>query len=260
MRQLPKTWDTNYEEIYQRYINEDIPNNLNKILIDNHRDKFDAVSALINGYSMLAILEWHLHEKLDKYFAFMSKSAEYAIQENNMLIAYNPKRSLGGIEDPCFYALCSGQEQVVREYYNFVDDHFDYKEKPSKHPADWLYRVLVVLATGRYEQEMDGFLEKLIAGYSTKTWSKLMPLGLMLDAIWHKKIEQFHKAVEQIAKDHKRMIWTRYCEGVEYEVLSIRAIAICQLARMRGMKIEFDHPYIPKELIGPPILPDQTSQ
>jgi len=255
MRQLPKVWDTDYEAIYQRDINEYIPNYLEKLSDTSRRDRVSIALMLSNFIAETGILEWHLYERQDKYFMRMTESAQYATQANQMRIEKLPQAKLGGIEDAMFYALCSGQEQIVRDYYNFVDDHFDYKEKPTKHPAPWLYRSLVVLATGRYEQEMDGFLEKLIAGYSTKTWSKLMPLGLMLEAIWHNKIEQFHAAVEQIAKDHKRMIWTRYYDGgIKYEVLSIRAIAICQLARLRGMKIEFDHPYIPKELIGPPVL------
>jgi hypothetical protein len=110
----------------------------------------------------------------------------------------------------------------------------------------------VVLVLDRYKEDFPMFMEKLKKGYSTKRWGKLMPYADLIEAIWNKDEMAFHTALNILANTHKSMVRGIFENQIEYQLLCLWGIGLCQLARIKGMNIDFDHEYIPKELISAP--------
>ena len=71
-----------------------------------------------------------------------------------------------------------------------------------------------------------------------------MPYTQIMKTIWEKDAEALHEQVTQTATKYRKLR-DRYLD----ELLCIRAVGLCNLARMRGMPVTFDHKYIPQALI-----------
>ena len=212
------------------------------------------VRDLSSDYPTIAIWEWHLFERLEHFTDYMAKSAECEMLMIRTYNKINPEfvgnPAYRALEDPMFYVLCSGQEEAIREYYTFVDDLYDYREEP-KYMACWYYRILVGLTIGRQKEKLSYFVEQMLHIVENKRGGKRMvPYARMLEAIIKRDEAGFHAALSEAARKYKSAIWKEPFVGAQFELLNLRAIPLCQLALMHGIKVEFDHPYVPKEILA----------
>ena len=233
------------QEQWERYSNEYIPYHLDKLKSDKSLDVVSGLGGLSSGHKILSVLEWHLHKDAEKFREYMKEAIRYFLEwvkQDETVIFYPP--SLVQLLD----VLNTGNVSLIKEFIEYVDDHFDYKTKPDAHPADWLYRCLVALVLGRNADQWEFFIEKLKKGYSVQKRLKLYPYALLLEAIWTKNETLFHEQLQIIAETHKKLTRSIF-DDYEDKLLCLWGIALCNLAKMKGLRIEFDHPFIPKELI-----------
>ncbi|QOL19454.1 Imm49 family immunity protein [Candidatus Bodocaedibacter vickermanii] len=238
------------QEQYERYQKKIIPEYFMDMESENVSKRLNSLHGLYSGYKFLGILEWYLHKDSKKFKEYMKTAVEY---DKDSFLYSKEIRPSNKTSTAClsamFDALNSGNEDLVKSYFTMVDDYYDYDTKPTSHPANWLYRCLVVLALNRYENQWSVFIEKLKKGYSTKQYGKLYPLALMLEAIWNKDEMVFNEQAQIFADSYKSMtrgIFPDY----EDKLLSLWGLGICNLAEMKGLKVTIDHQYLPKELIG----------
>jgi hypothetical protein len=237
------------QEKWVQYAEELIPADLVGIRSENVSERTFALRGLYYGYRKLATLEWHLHQDSGLFRECMKKAITYrttCFEECNKINPIN--RSNTSFLGPLFDSISTGDESCTKSFFIIVDDNYDYKTKPDAHPADWLYRCLVALVLGRNADQWDIFMEKLKKGYSVQKRLKLYPYALLLEAIWTKNETLFHEQIQIVADTHKKLTRSIF-DDYEDKLLCLWGIALCNLAKMKGMKIEFDHPFIPKELI-----------
>ena len=233
------------QEKWVQYAEELIPADLVSIRSENVSERTFALRGLYYGYRKLATLEWCLHKDAELFREYMKEAIQYFLEwvkQDETVIFYPP--SLVQLLD----VLNTGNVSLIKEFIEYVDDHFDYKTKPDAHPADWLYRCLVALILGRNADQWDFFIEKLKKGYSVQKRLKLYPYGLLLEAIWTQNEDLFHEQIQIIAETHKKLTRSIF-DDYEDKLLCLWGIALCNLAKIKGLRIEFDHPFIPKELI-----------
>ncbi len=237
--------DTPQEEYV--FVNKSIEGHLKKS--QESSDRLMALGSLYTRYRTLSALEWHLHQDADKFKEYIKEAVNYRANCFIECNKVNPSnRSNTSFLDPLFDSISTGEETYTKGFFTIVDDNYDYEEKPSSHPADWLYRCLVALVLGRNIEYWDEFSEKLKKGYSVQKRLKLYPYALLLEAIWTKNEALFHEQIQIVADTHKKLTRSIF-EDYEDKLLCLWGIALCNLAKMKGMTIEFDHPFIPKELI-----------
>jgi hypothetical protein len=233
-------------EMYDLRVLKWIPYHVDKI----KTDLLSACGYLYYEYRKLAVLEWNLNKDAYKFTKCIKESVNYSVKQMQTILTVNPNATRYQSEFTLvFDALCTGEELFAKETSLFVDDNTDYHKKPSSHPADWLYRCIVALVLERNTDQWDMFLEKLKKGYSVQKRLKLYPYALLLEAIWNKDTALFHEQIRIVADTHMKLTRSIF-DDYEDKLLCLWGIALCNLARMKGMKIEFDHPLIPKELIS----------
>ena len=241
------------KSLYERFLCKDTPESLERFNSSQTDDKQSASQRLSHVYCLLGSFEWYFHKNDNLFFDYMKKSIFYKKEDLFLCKEGNPDfKTYPSLTSELFPDLCTGNEVIIRDFFSLIDDHFDYDEKPSSHPTPWMYRCLVVLTLGRMEDQFPHFLEKLKKGYSTKRWGKLMPYADLIEAIWHRDESAFHEALRVISNTHKSMVRGIFENQIEYQLLCLWGIGLCQLARIKGMHIDFDHEYIPRELIGEP--------
>jgi hypothetical protein len=236
------------KDLLKRYVSELIPDHLTKLCSSIDWVKVSAMGSLSNEYYTLAILEWHLHSDAAKYKEYMKVSVNYDQKRFEYLLSQKPETQCQSPITRIFVSLNSGDSDLTSQYVQFLDDHHNNNIRPT-HPADWMYRCLIVLVLNRQLNEWKVFIDKLKKAYSTKKWSKLYPLALMLEAIWDKDEVVFNEQAQLFASSYKSMtrgIFSDY----EDKLLSLWGLGICNLAAMKGLKITIDHQFIPRELIG----------
>ena len=236
------------QEQFKRYTEERIPEDILNIQSNNSSIAIMALSHLYSDYRFLAVLEWHLHGAGEKFREHMKTALDY---ERKRFMDSKSQRPEILFDTPIgfiFDALNTGDEVFAREYTQFLDDNHDYASKPSAHPANWLYRCLIALVVDRNLDQFPVFLEKLKKGYSTQKYGKLYPYALAIEAIWARDSVTFNEQMTVIAETHRKMLRSIF-DDYEDKLLCLRGLALCNLARMKGMTVSIDHPYIPKKLI-----------
>jgi hypothetical protein len=232
------------EEMYDLSVNRLIPDELERL----KTNRISSLGSLYTRYRTLATLEWHLHKNAEQFREYMKKAVEYDIKRFKDSKTRCPENLFQSKYSLLLDVLCTGDESFSKETTIFVDDNHDYKSKPIAHLAPWLYRCLVALVLERNADQWEFFMEKLKKAFSTKQYWKLYPYALLLEAIWTKNDTLFHEQLQIVADTHKKLTRSIF-DDYEDKLLCLWGIALCNLAKMKGMRIEFDHPFIPKELI-----------
>lgn len=236
------------QEKWVQYAEELIPADLVGIRSENVSERTFALRGLYYGYRKLATLEWHLHKDAELFREYNKKAVEYDIKRFKDSKEKEPDIAFQSPYAKLLDTISAGNESFSKETTIFVDDNHDYKSKPIAHLAPWLYRCLVALVLDRNADQWEFFMEKLKKAFSTKQYGKLYPYALLLEAIWTKNETLFHEQIQIVADTHKKLTRSIF-DDYEDKLLCLWGIALCNLAKMKGMKIEFDHPFIPKELI-----------
>jgi hypothetical protein len=240
------------EELYDRFLNQHISEDMLDYKSDDPDKNHTGCRALSYNYYLLSSLEWYLYKSSFKFFDYMKKSVDFKKMDYELCKKNNPNFKTYYPMSEVLMSLSSGDKKLINIFSVFLDDNHDYDEKPSSHPAPWLYRCLIVLVLDRYNDQFPTFMEKLKKGYSTKKWGKLMPYAELIDAIWTRDEVAFHTTLETLANTHKSMLRGLFSDEIEQKLLCLWGIGLCQLARIKGMNIDFDHEYIPRELISAP--------
>ena len=235
------------EEAYKNLKEDHIPSTLARMNDENCTFRTAEKDTLAGLYQKLGVLEYHLHQDTKLFREHAKTGLEYRQAFYNEVLQKDPNMKTYGYEEIMDSLLVQNFEEV-KEWTTFVDDHYDYSGKPN-HIADWLYRILVAFILGRGMENIEMFLEKIKKGYSTKQYQKLYPYGLMLEAIYKNDSELFHEQLPIITSTHKKMLRSIIGDSWKDRVLCLWGIAFCNLVRMKGMTITFDHPLIPQELI-----------
>ncbi len=236
-------------DFYNRLIKELIPEELKETESKNKDFAFQAKLRLSDSYLSLANLEYGLFNNIEK----CKENIEY-------FKYYNLEFIKKGINEPSgerfstthFYwvlnALATGDTNYFLKLTKLIDDNADYNETPRKHGAFWFYRVLAWMILERNLEYIPDALERAKASFNEKGKYKSMnPYVMMSEAIWNKDEARFHEYLEIAAKKYGRQ---KVFEMPYEKYISWAGLGLCHLAKYRGMKVEFDHKYIPAALIN----------
>jgi hypothetical protein len=104
------------------------------------------------------------------------------------------------------------------------------------------------LISGRYKDTVEQNLVKLKKMYDIKAYERVRPEYGLYEALVNNDTTSFHSHLEQLAKTHKGTgnLFVNY----EDRLLCVTGLALTNLALGRGMNIDFDHPFVPKALMG----------
>jgi hypothetical protein len=215
--------------------------------LEDPKMKLSALYGLEVEYFKVAFLDWHLHQSPEKFQEYMKASVR--CQEERFHDAR--KRGLNDRTNMVMVgsvsiAIASGDQKFFVDYLTFFDDHFDYEEKPMAFLGDWAYRCWVCLILGRNLDQFDFFLEKLQKVCDKKEYRKFKHYPQVLKSIWLGDEQGFHENLKILTDDYKG----RFMKDDVNRFLSVWGISICHIAKFKGMTVDFDHPYVPKELIA----------
>jgi hypothetical protein len=200
---------------------------------------------LYSSYRTLAVLEWHLHKDKEKFKEHLKTALAYERERFTEAHAANPNiwyHCSGGYSDT---ALMTGDFAYAQQYSTFLDDHLHPKPDALE---PWGYYITMYLILGRYEDILDFNMAKLKKSYERKMYEKIRPEYGLYEALVNKDTASFHSHLEQLAKTHKGTgnLFVNY----EDRLLCVTGLALTNLALGRGMNIDFDHPFVPKALMG----------
>ncbi|MDF2966042.1 MAG: Immunity protein 49 [Rickettsiaceae bacterium] len=237
------------KDFYNRLIKEYIPQELENLNSEDRGIYRNNLQELSEDYFILASLEYGLFHNIDKCREDLNLFKEYSLKYIKARVTDVPTKYSATFFAEMLYALCTGDPDFYLEYIRLLDGHADYDEKPSKHGADWMHRALAWMILERNLDKVPDALEKAKASFNPKGQYKAMyPYVLMLEAIWEKDEKKFYENLELAAKKYSRQINGTFDEPQD-TFLCWYGIGLCQLAKHKGMKINFDHKYIPAELI-----------
>ena len=244
--------------VYQDILHKNIPEALDRIAKGDkgYWQNTSPYYRLRQLYKELGVLQWVLHQDVPQFRQDMRTSAQYLRE----FFVQKPEADLG--QDGCdelWPALCTGDKEFAIETITFLDQHYDYEltgdpdkalirnfPKGQTFVLDWVYRCLIALITGKGMDQFPFFLDMLKKTSSLKKWSTVMQYTLIIEAIEAQDSEALHRYVQASAKKY-RQSWL--CPLFEEAFLSLWGVGLCNLARMRGMPVTFDHKYIPQALI-----------
>ena len=236
------------QEQFKRYTEELTPLDLSRIQSNDSASVLLGLRYLYKDYRKLAVLEWHLHGDAGNFRDHMKTALDYEFKSFMESKSQRPEILFDTPIGLIFDALNTGDEVFAREYTQFLDDNLNDKKKSRTHEDNALTMCGIVLVSGRYEEQFPIFIEKLKKGYSSKRWIKLYPYALAIEAIWARDSVTFNEQMTVIAETHRKMLRSIF-DDYEDKLLCLRGLALCNLARMKGMTVSIDHPYIPKKLI-----------
>jgi hypothetical protein len=233
------------QETYNFIIDQGIPESLDNTKLDNFYQRISARGYLYSDYRQLAVLEWHLHKDAGKYREYLKTALAYErerfieVHENNPTIWYHFP---GGYAET---ALLTGDFTYAQKYSAFLDDHHDQKAEIRK---PWGYYVKMYLLLGRYKDTLETNIIKLKKTYDTKSYERVRSEYGLYEALVENDTVKFHTNLEQLAKTHKGTgnLFLDY----EDRFLCLSGLALSNLAIGLGMKIDFDHPFVPRALLG----------
>lgn len=233
------------QEKYDYLINRAIPESLVDLKSTSYDDVVFTKMMLYVEYRRLAVLEWHLHKDVEKYKSHLKTALQYErerfieVHQKNPSILY---QCSGGYTDT---ALLTGDFDYAQAYATFIDNHLH--PKPDA-PEPWGYYVKMYLLLGHYEDVLEINMAKLKKSYDRKMYEKIRPHYGMYEALVEKDASKFHTHLEQLAKTHKGT--GNLFGDYEDKLLCLKGLAFSNLALGRGMKIDFDHPFVPRALQG----------
>ncbi|MFN9115985.1 MAG: Imm49 family immunity protein [Bacteroidota bacterium] len=232
-------------EKYEFITKISLPEELEEANSPNVDDRTFAKDSLYSDYRQLAVLEWHLHKDAGKYREYLKTALAYErerfieVHENNPTIWYHFP---GGYAET---ALLTGDFTYAQKYSAFLDDHHDQKAEIRK---PWGYYVKMYLLLGRYKDTLETNIIKLKKTYDTKSYERVRSEYGLYEALVENDTVKFHTNLEQLAKTHKGTgnLFLDY----EDRFLCLTGLALSNLAIGLGMKIDFDHPFVPRALLG----------
>lgn len=233
------------QEMYKYLIERAIPESLEKIELTDYSRKILAKDFLYREYRRLGVLEWHLHGDVPLYKQHLKTALKY---ERERFTEAHQKDPTIWYYCPGEYArtaLRTGDFAYAKSYSTFLDDHRDPTYEVRK---PWEYYVLMHLLLGRYEEGFNKNMANLKKTYDTKIYEPIRPEYSLYEAIAEAHEEKFHKHLEHLARTHKPI--ARLFVDYEDRLLCLKGIALCNLALGRGMKVDFDHPFVPQALLG----------
>jgi hypothetical protein len=229
------------QEMYEFIIHESIPGHLNYI----KEGMLSSKGSLYTRYRTLAVLEWHLHQDKEKFKAHLKTALAYERERFTEFHAENPTIWYQCPTNFARTTLLTGDFSYAQTYSVFLDDHHDPKADVFE---PWTYYVLMYLLLGRYEDVLEFNMDKLKKSYERKMYEKIRPRYGLYEALVNKDTVSFHSHLEQLAKTHKGTgnLFLDY----EDRLLCVTGLALTNLALGRGMNIDFDHPFVPRALMG----------
>lgn len=235
------------KEFYEDFLlKESIPSHLKAIEQDPHDSL--AINLLSKRYRQLAVLEWQLHKDADKFKAHMKTSVEYDQHWIEGVVAKRGKAELDTHISPIFDAMITGDGTFLTQYVTFVDRWYWEPPRPLQ-PETSLYKTLVYVVLGKEVTPFEEVMARLKKGYSVKSRLELYPIACMLEAIAHKNEDVLNEQLQVFAHSYKKM-QRRLYPDYEDQFLCMDGIALATFAQIKGMRVDIDHAYVPKALIG----------
>lgn len=239
-------WKQTPIEMYDRVKNKSIPDELEYL---KGEYPISANRNLAADYKFLGVLEYVLHKDVAKYQENMDLSFEYRCAEIEECKKLREGYTVGDARNEwLIWSLLSKRPQHAQTIARIHHELYPVPQTPRMDVNVGWYLVFRGLILGVEEEKLGGYMEDLKKSLLSKRASGFAPYADLLDAIFKKDEDMFCKVLLQIADDHQKNA-RKLFDDYDDQQLCLRGISYCHLAQIRGMKIDFDHPMVPRALI-----------
>lgn len=230
---------------YERTLAYYIPSNIKRY----QSGDINGVRGLIDDYLYLAGCEYGLFNNQEACKQNLEKYKYYAELELEKRKELDLLWFSATVFEEQLVVLSTGDEKFFIKYLKFIDDNADYDEKPSKHGAPWTYRAIAWMVLGRNIDKIEDAISRAkLSFHEHGKYKAMYPYIMMLEAIWEKDEVKFHKFLQMAADKYSRQRIGTF--SLPYQTfIAYEALGWCQLAKFKGLKVDFDHKFIPRFLI-----------